>query len=45
MKRVKYYITWFNYKLGWFFTNPRKLERMGKIYKKKYEEAKSNLYG
>ena len=45
MKRFKYYIAVFNYRWGWFLTNPRKLEQMSKIYRQDYEKAKFNLYG
>lgn len=43
MKRLKFYVCWFNYYLGAFFTNHRKLKIMGEIYKKELEEAKENL--
>ncbi len=43
MKRLKYLIAWFNYKFGWFFTNPKKLDDMSKNYLEKYIEAKENL--
>lgn len=45
MKRIKYFIAWFNLRVGWVFTNPRKLEHMGKIFTKEYEKAKSELNG
>lgn len=43
MKLLKFFAAWFNYRLGWFFTHPNKLEKMGEIYKEEYEQAKKNL--
>lgn len=43
MKRLKLFYAYFNYYMGWFFTNPYKLERMMSHYKKELDEAKKNI--
>jgi hypothetical protein len=43
MKYIKFLMAWFNYYCGEYFTNPRKLDKVGRIYKNDYEQAKKEL--
>lgn len=43
MKRLRLLYALFNYHLGFFFTNPNKLEKMMYHYKKELDEAKEKL--